>query len=339
MARNFFNYINYTYTGGMNDADEIDQLRDDEAVLIQNAYVSKQGSLEKRAGMSLVGDDTGSTAITGLIGWIEDDGTKWLLSTTGTDLRYLNGSSWSTMDDGFTTSLDTEFVVANNKMYIFNGTDNTHSWDGAATALNSGLVDMGSVSVPRAKYGIWWKNYLFMAGESVLNGTKYPARVWFSNIADPDTWTTGTDYFDVGLSDGQEITGLGILGEYLVIFKRKSIYVLSGSGPSDWKLSTTVNNLVNVENSVGCVSHRSIVQVGNDLWFMSDDGIRSLRRNEEGGTPLTGIVSGNIQGTIDTMNPSALDKVCATLYDKRFYYAIPTGSSTYNDVVMVATRR
>jgi hypothetical protein len=339
MARNFFNYINYSYSGGMNDADEIDQLRDEEAVLIQNAYVSSIGALEKRAGMTAVGDDTGSTAITGLTGWREDDGTKWILSTTGTNLRYLNSTTWDTMDSGFTTGLDTEYVIANNKMYIFNGTDNTHSWDGASVVLNSGLVDLGSTTVPKAKYGMWWKNYMFMAGESDLNGTTYPSRVWFSNIGDADTWTTGTDYFDVGLSDGQEITGIGLLGEYLVVFKRKSIYVLTGSGPADWRLSGTVNNLVNVENSVGCVSHRSIVQIGNDLWFMSDDGIRSLRRNEEGGSPLTGIVSGNIQGTIDSLNPSALDKICATLYDKRVYYAMPTGSSTYNNIVMVADTR
>lgn len=338
MARNFVNYKKFSYSGGQNDKDNIDELLDNESVLIQNANVSKKGSVEKRGGTLLVGNDTGSTKITGLSSWQENDGTKWLFSTTGTNLRYLNSTTWDTLDSGFTTGLDTEFVVADNKLYIFNGTDNVHSYDGASVALNSGLTDLGS-SIPTAKYAVWWKNYMFMCGESILSGTKYPSRVWFSNIGDADTWTTGTDYFDVGFDDGQKITGIGILDQWLVIFKERSIYILSGSGPADWKLSGTVNNLVNVANSVGCVSHRSIVQVGNDLWFMSQDGIRSLRKNENGANPLYGLVSGNIQGTIDSLNKGALSKTCATFFNNKVYYAFPTGSSSFNNKVAVADLR
>lgn len=338
MARNFVNYKKFSYSGGQNDADAIDQLLENESVMIQNAYISEKGSVQKRKGILLVGDDTGSTKITGLSSWQEDDGTKWLFSTTGTNLRYLNSTTWDTLDNGFTTGLDTEFVIANNKIYLFNGTENIHSYNGASVALNSGLTDLGS-SIPKAKYAVWWKNYMFATGESVLSGTKYPARVWFSNIGDPDTWTTGTDYFDVGLSDGQKITGIGILDQWLVVFKERSIYILSGSGPSDWKLSATVNNLVNVANSIGCVSHRSVVQVGNDLWFMSNDGVRSLRKNEQGSNPLHGLVSGNIQGTIDALNDGQLGKTVATFFDNKVYFAFPNGSSTNNNKIAVADLR
>ena len=339
MARNFVYYKKSSYSGGQNDSDDFGQLRDNESRVLRNAYISKPGVAKKRSGLSLTGNDTGSKRITGLDSWKETDGTKWLFSTSDTDLRYLNSATWDTLDEGFTTGLDTQFIVANNKMYILNGTENIHSFDGTAVGLNSGLTDLGA-AIPKAKYGVWWKNYMFICGDSDLGGTKYPSRVWFSNLGDADTWTTGTDYFDVGLNDGQSIKGIGILDKYLVIFKENSIYILVGDGPVEWVLSGTVNNTTLVANGVGCASHRSIVQVSNDLWFMDQYGnIRSLRKNEEGGNPLYGIVSGNIQGTIDGLNEGALDKVTATLFNNRVYFAAPTGSSTYNDVVMVADLR
>ena len=339
MARNFFNYVNYSYSGGLNNTDEPDQISENEASTLQNAYIGKKGQLTKRSGALLVGDDTGATAITGKIGWIEDDGTKWLIRTSGTEIQYLNSTTWDAFDDGFTDDLATEFVIANNKLYIFNGTDDIHSWDGADVNLNSGVTDMGG-SIPSAKFGVFWKNYMFITGSTALSGTSYPSRVYFSNLNDPDTFTTGTDYFDVNKSDGQDITGIKPLGELLVIFKRRSYYILSGSSPGDWRISTSVNNVQSVDSSVGCTSHRSIVQVGNDLWFMSDDGMRSVRRTEaQSDTPSTGIVSGKIEGTIAGMNKSALDKVCAVQFNKRVYYAYPTGSSTFNDEVSVSETR
>jgi len=30
-----------------------------------------------------------------------------------------------------------------------------------ATTINSGLVDLGA-AIPKAKYGVWWKNYMFV---------------------------------------------------------------------------------------------------------------------------------------------------------------------------------
>lgn len=338
MARNFVNYVNNSYSGGQNDTDEQDQLLENQAKQILNAYIHKPGAVEKRSGCSALGNDFGNAAVTGLTSWTEDDNTKWQLATAGTSLWYLNSATWTELDDGFTTGLDTNFVVADNKLYVFNGTDNTHSWDGTSTTKNSALTDMDT-SIPTGKYAVWWKNYMFVCGASKLSGTSYPSRVWFSNLGDPDTYTTGTDYFDVGLSDGQPITGIGTLDKFLIIFKRRSIYILTGSGPSDWKLSSSVNNVINIENSVGCVSHRSIVQVGDDLWFMSDDGVRTVRKSEEGQNPMTGIVSGLMEGTIAGMNKAKLDKVACCLFNKRFYLAFPNGTSTYNNRCIVAETR
>lgn len=424
MARNFYYYTKNSFTGGMNDSDEQDQLKDDECTLIQNAITNAVGYLEKRKGNEYEGniattittpdftgsgldDLTASGSFDELTGetdyvveidgegtpdtfkWSNDDGTTWeatgveatgeaqelengisitfaadtghtlgetwsftasmttnpilglhtLITDAGatkelrvqtTTLEYNNSGTWTSIDAGFTTGLDTWFTQAGNKVYILNGTESVHSYDGTTVS------DLGNSTYPNGKYATFWKNYLFICGDGVLNGSTYSNRVWFSDLGDPDTFTTGTNYFDVGKSDGQDITGIASLGEFLVIFKRKSIYILSGSNPDAWVLSASVNNLSQIANGIGCVSAKSVVQVGNDLWFMSDDGIRTIRRNEQGSIPLMGLVSGNVNGIIDDINWTYASKIAGVYFDNKVYMAIPTGTSTTNDTVLVA---
>lgn len=334
--RNFVNYINFTYSGGMNDTSTNDQLLPTEAVLLQNGYIRNQGKFQKRSGTLLVGNDTGSTAIVGQTSWTTPAGVKYFLRMSGTTLYYLDGSTWTAMDSGFTTGLPTEFVAANGKLYIFNGTDNTHSWDGAAVTLNSCLTDMGT-SIPTGRYAVYWKNYMLVWGGAKYSGNTYKSRCFFSNLGDPDTFTTATDYFDVNLKDGFDGTGIYGVDKFLILGKERSIHIMTGTNPTEWKLSASVNNLVIIDNSIGIASHRSMTQVGDDVWFMGTDGmVRTIRRNENGSTPLTGIVSGKIRGTLDGMNMAQISKVASVQFNGRVYIAFPNGSSTYNNKIIVA---
>lgn len=336
MPKGAAEYINYTYSGGQNDTSEPEQLKENEAVLIQNAYIRTFGKLEKRNGTVLTGNDTANTAIDGQFAWTTAAGVKYFLRMTGGNLQYLNGSTWTTMDSGFTTSLPTTFVPANGKLYIFNGTDTTHSWDGAAVTLNSCLTDLGS-SIPTGKYAIWWKNYMLVWGSVKLSGTTYPARCYVSNIGDPDTWTTASDYFDISKTDGQIGTAIGAIDKFLIFGKERSSYILTGDGIDDWKLTSSINNTNLLEAGVGIASHRSLIQVGDDMWYMGSDGqIRSIRRNEQGTTPLTGIVSGKIRGTLSGMNKAQIAKCAGIVFEGRVYMSFPNGSSTYNNKTVVA---
>lgn len=334
--RNFTHYVNYTYSGGQNDSDKPSELLPTEGVLVQNAYIRKAGKLQKRSGITLVGNDSGNTAIDGQYYWKTPTGTKYFLRMTGGALQYLDSATWTNMDTGFTAGNPVTFVPANGKLYIFNGVETTHSWDGAAVTLNSCLTDLGT-SIPTGKYAIYWKNYMFVWGGVTLSTTVVEDTCYFSNLGDPDTFTTGTDYFYVGRKDGQIGTGITALESFLIFGKERSIHILTGSNPGEWKLSGTVNNLVLISEGIGVASHRSMVQVGDDIWFMGSDGlIRSLRRNENATTPLTGIVCSNIFTTLAGANSTYLSKVAAVQYNGRVYFAFPNGSSAYNDRVVVA---
>lgn len=333
----FYEYINLSYSGGQNDSVAIDQVKENEGTLLQNGYIRTPGQFIKRSGISLVGNDSGNAAIDGQYAWTTPGGTKYFLRMVGGALQYLNSSTWTNLDTGFTSGLPTEFVPANGKLYIFNGTDTTHSWDGSSTTLNSCLTELNNTTVPTGKYAVYWKNYMIVWGNCLLNSANYKGRAYFSNLGDPDTFTTGTDYFDIGLKDGFDGTGIYGIDKYLVLGKERSVHLMTGANPTEWILSSTVNNLSVIDASIGVASHRSMRQVGNDVWFMGTDGqMHSVIRNEQGATPLTGIVSGNMQGTLSGMNRAQISKVATEVFNGRVYVAFPDGSSTYNNKVIVA---
>ena len=115
-----------------------------------------------------------------------------------------------------------------------------------------------------------------------------------------------------------------------MVFNRNSIHQISNS----INLQSATTQLLT--NEVGCVARKSIVQVGNRVIFLSDNGIYgteffdeyNLRGTE---TPL----SEPINKTIQTINKDAWENSVATYFDNRYFIAVPTGSSTSNNTILV----
>ena len=74
---------------------------------------------------------------------------------------------------------------------------------------------------------------------------------------------------------GEKITGLANFMESLIVFTEKNTYVGNGLRQSFMPKMLAAG--------VGCVSHQSIVQVGNVLYFMSHDGVYALQGAAGGG--------------------------------------------------------
>jgi hypothetical protein len=113
---------------------------------------------------------------------------------------------------------------------------------------------------------------LFVAGGTV-NGTGGAATLLFSDAGGPTAGTVADWTDDVtGLINqvvvgdaGDPIVGLGLAGRDLVILKRSSIWLMSGTGVS----SFTVRRLT---DTLGCVSASSVVSVDDGCYFLSDRG-------------------------------------------------------------------
>lgn len=152
-----------------------------------------------------------------------------------------------------------------------------------------------------------------------------------SDILDSDTYdqifaqyrfNAGTSDFVVGLHSFAE--------DRLLVFNRNSIHLVENTTNLQ-SASTRV-----LTDEVGCVARKSIVQVGNQVIFLSDNGVYgtqfldeyNLRGTE---TPL----SEPINETIQRINKNASENAVATYFDNRYFIAVPLDDSTNNNAILV----
>ena len=143
-----------------------------------------------------------------------------------------------------------------------------------------------------------------------------------SDILDTDTYdqvyaqyrfNAGTSDFVVGLHSFAE--------DRLLVFNRNSIHIVSNTTNLQ-SASTQV-----LTDEVGCVARKSIEQVGNQVIFLSDNGVYgtqfldeyNLRGTE---TPL----SEPINETIGRINKNAQENAVSVYFDNRYYIAVPLNS-------------
>lgn len=74
-------------------------------------------------------------------------------------------------------------------------------------------------------------------------------------------------------------TALSAMDDKLIIFKRDSIYYVSGTGPDNTGANNDFTDAVFISSTAGCDNKRSIVMTPNGLMFQSDKGIWMLQRN------------------------------------------------------------
>lgn len=146
--------------------------------------------------------------------------------------------------------------------------------------------------------------------------------------------------FKVGLGD--PITGMATwVGFNLVVFCKNSCYVID-TNPVPATAAPTVPaastfSIRTISTSSGCLSHGSIAQVGEDLYYLSRTGVRSIRRTMEENMVASdvGIISYPIQDVIDSINWAKADIATATWWRGRYILSFPTGASLTNDTTIV----
>ncbi len=153
-----------------------------------------------------------------------------------------------------------------------------------------------------------------------------------SDIMDSDTFdaiggalkiTGGSSDFIVGLEPFTENT--------LIVFARRSIHQVTGVSGS---LADVQVNVITPE--VGCSARRSIVQIANKIFFLSDQGVYGLTFLDQ--YNLRGLevpLSEAIQPYIDRINQDYVDKATGAFFNARYYLAIPIDGATENNIILV----
>lgn len=283
-------------TGGLNSTASGLNVSDNESTDLQNIDFNKFGSILKRSGYSALNSSAfnSSAAWNGLF-WYEitSSGSSFLIGTCGNKL--------AKMDD-----LDGTWDDITGSLTITAGNNNHTSWaNHLDTALGTNGVDApfiwtgtgnaSAMTVPSglttARFVEAWFRFTFLANVTV-SATVHKTRIYWSAIDSISSWGS-SDFRDVGKNDGQPITGLKGLGDRLIIYKSRSIWVGQFTGDSDIPFV-----FFKTDSHVGAESGYSIQEVDNGHVFLSQDGYYYF----DGNTSTK--ISDRITTTLQTFNRS-----------------------------------
>lgn len=222
-------------------------------------------------------------------------------------------------------------------LIMCNGTDTPLYYDGS-TCTTISFTDDPSViwNNAKPKGAMVFRGNIFYWGDPTKPHRMYKPRPGTHNNFDN---TEGTvDAFDVDAGFGGVLMGAKALtADLAVIYKERAIRRMSGSNP--FGSSTDVLELQPITDEFGCIAPRSIVQVGVNQYFLSEDGLRQLKPVQDFGDIDPQQPTYPIQGIIDGLNftESVIVNACAVFHkpSKQIWLSVPSGSSTTNNLVII----
>ena len=145
-----------------------------------------------------------------------------------------------------------------------------------------------------------------------------------SDILDSDTFDEIGNQFRISSGKSDFIVGIkGFTQDSVVVFNRKSIHLMTGVSGSLADVKTTM-----VTDEVGSSARKSIVQVANQILFLSDQGIYSVDFIDEYNLRGTGTpISETIQPFIDRINQDFAHLSVGVYFNNRYWLALPLDSS------------
>jgi hypothetical protein len=145
-----------------------------------------------------------------------------------------------------------------------------------------------------------------------------------SDILDSDTLDEIGNQFRISSGKSDFIVGIkGFTQDSVVVFNRKSIHLMTGVSGSLADVKTTM-----VTDEVGASARKSIVQVANQILFLSDQGVYSVDFIDEYNLRGTGTpISETIQPFIDRINQDFAHLSVGVYFNNRYWLALPLDSS------------
>ena len=324
--------ISKNFSGGLNTTAGSLSLDDSESEDLQNIEFDKFGSIMKRAGYTALNTSAISTSpdIDGLH-WYEyvSSGSfvRKAIAVAGAKIFKMDDldGTWDDISAALTITAGNHWDFENflNEMYGTNGQDLPLKWTGTG---NAALMTVPT-NLTKAKFVKQFNNYLFL-GNVTVNSVVYKSRIYWSAIKDTSTWDSA-DFIDIAKDDGQEITGLKVLSDRLVVYKNRAIYTVFFTGDADIPFVLPGGGKTN--SSVGCVAPYSIQEVENGHVFLSYDGIYYFDGNS------SFKLSDRINDTILGFNTTRFSQAVSLVYKSNTQYMLsfPASGGTENSIIIV----
>ena len=308
------------FRGGLNTLDSDYLVGENECRDCRNVVSSTRGSIRKRDGHTTFSSSfTGSPTSMLSLYPVEIAGVITLLATAGTKIHTISSVGVNAdITAALTLTAGTRWdfaqapaAASQGPVYAVNGTDAPIQWTGSGNAAawtksGSGEPPIGGSSSDRPQFIAAWENRVYLA-----RSANNRSRIWWSDVGNPNVWPTA-NVTDLDPNDGEEITGMGRVGPYLLVFKRTKTFLIYDS-------DTSANRVLS--GSVGCIANRSIVETPmGTMWLSLGEGIVVTN----GQTVKT--ISKKIQPTLDAaVLAGSAANAAAAWFNSHYYLAFSSG--------------
>lgn len=324
------------FTGGQSSygpPDQIQQMQAEELVnidIIDSTAITRRGT--QALGAGLTGPIQGMT-------WFDTPTEEYLVIGSAARLYKWDENAYAELDATYAAASATaqiNMAQLIELLFIVDGVSNLKQWDG------SNVTDLGNTTgtpgdLPaKAAFLISATGRLWAAGFSDA-----PDTLWCSYFLDGTSWNADFGNIRIGQGEGDPITGIAAWDDYqIAVFKRNSIYLLRADPVTistvDIGHSLANATVTQISDVIGCVSNRSIVRVGNDVWFLSDGGVFSIGRVlAQNQREIKQAASLPVQDIIDRINWSAANLAASFYWQNRFFIALPLDDETTPQSVLV----
>ena len=318
-------------------------LGESECALLQNVSTGSTGVCKSRRGFHHVATLPGSDTVQGAAFF--DSSTEYLVVVRN-GIVYVLDSTYATVGSSYdnvtlnngSASNRASFAQIADKLFISTG-GNTEKLVQISMATGSPVFSLSTETLYAHRLMVAQNFRLF----SVANATTSVATnssIYTSDFL-PGTPTvfSGAVSFDVG-QDYDDITALVAGTDFLLyVFKERSCFAVgtaptaaTGSGFTA-AADFTIRQL---SRDIGCVSARTVVQIGNDTFFLSRDGVRTLQRTlADGMTAIQPPISEPINDVIERINWDYAHTATAVYRDRKYILALPLGDADAPSHVVV----
>lgn len=268
-------------------------------------------ALQVRLGRTAFG-----TAGSGVTRLLTNFGNTHLVRAVGSDLQYnSSGSNWTIMAGSFSDKDwdSANFDINGPALILSNGTDTPRYWNGSTLTTNSAM--------PKGKYVAADNRRVYTAGISgELDSVYYCA---FQDALD---WTTveNSGIVQFYTANGGAITALHAFEGQIYAFKKDAFCLIFHTGDS-----RVTHRLVEASNDIGCVSYKTVVELGPYLFWLGFNQVYIC----SGGSAQA--IGEGVKTFLETINYAAAENACAWSDGTRYYLCIPTGNSTQPDTCLV----
>lgn len=316
-------YIRRDISGGINTRESGTNVTDTQVINLVNADIGTPGQVTKRPGNDSIA--TLSATAQTIAPFQPISGTNQIVAAYSTNVATSTGGSFTDRKTNFTATTAPALIQGGESgegdvLFVGNGTDNWFRMNQSYTFQDLGNTN---TSPPIGNVGTYYRSRLWILKSNLL--------YWSDAYDDDYSGAFDRTANNFNMPVGTEMAILGLREEGLICFGSNRVY---GINPSAVPAATDKPELLYER---GCIAGRTVVQAGDDVYFMSQDGIRGLFRSQQDKLQVgsSNPVSYNIKDQWDSLSWAYITKACAVYFDNKIFFSVPVNASTTNNQVWV----